>query len=159
MGKMRFGLIFLCFLVALAWTLAHAEWHTKRNKHNLLPAGTLTFQEDKSYLDSSGRLWLLQSAKGSTFHQPEQQTIFQKNRYPGLDIALKFNPDYPNLKFLSEDSLGGSVEAIMQVNGTYLEVGAERGTYNYCHPGNLWGKVKHVFADLIPHLINSEYKI
>ena len=80
------------------------------------------------------------------------------NPYPNLRGAVEFDPGNSNLKFLSVNNTGGSHEAILQPDGTFLTTGPKQGTYNYGHPSGLWGSIKHTFFDVIPHFINANYK-
>ena len=53
---------------------------------------------------------------------------------------------------------GSSYEAILKPNNEYLTTGNKRGTFNYASPKGIWASTKHIFMDVIPHFICSEYK-
>jgi hypothetical protein len=140
--------------------LSQGDWHLKRNKHNRLPNGKLTQVEGQKYLDEAGLTWILQPDSKNIFHQPDklpQPAPPIPVPYPNVSPSLKYNPDYPNLKFLSPDGKGGSYEAIMQSDGSFLISGKKQGTYNYSDPTGFMGYLKHIFMDVIPHFYTSDY--
>ena len=92
------------------------------------------------------------------FHQPDQAVDIVDNPYPNVEGVLEFDTKNPNWKLLCRTDNGGSYEAILQPDGTYLKNGLKQGTYNYGHPDGLWGSIKHTFFDVIPHFINANYK-
>ena len=147
-------------LVVSFYLLSQSNYHTERNKHNVLPEGLLTPSGDKEYTDEAGRIWLLEPQIKNTFHQPDIAVPAVKDPYPNVVEGLKYDPETPNYKFLSEQEEGsGSYEAILQPDGTYLTEGPKQGTFNYGHPIGLWGMVKHTILDVIPHFFNKEYSI
>lgn len=149
--------IFILFVSVLI--IGHSGWHLNRNKHNKLPEGGLKHLKDDIYADETGLIWELQPHIKNKFHQPDQESEMVNNPYPNVDGALTFDPENPNLKFLSKNDNKGSYEAILQPNGEYLTEGSKQGTYNYSHPSGLFGSIKYFFLDMIPHFINSEYKL
>jgi hypothetical protein len=64
----------------------------------------------------------------------------------------------PNLKFLCQLENGASYEAILQPDGTFLTEGGKMGTYNYSHPGDIIGIIKHMVWDVLPHFMNADYQ-
>ena len=155
--KIGIGLLLLSFAVAL-WASANSDWHKNRNRHNQLPAGTLTKASDRWYQDENGRMWELQPHIKNAFHQPDQAQEAPERAYPNMIDPPVYDPDNPNLKLLCLEASGGSYEAILQPDGNYLTTGAKRGTYNYAHPSGLIGMIKHVFLDVLPHLVNPSYE-
>jgi hypothetical protein len=129
--------------------------HLHRNRFNVLPTGALTplgdasptfvYQEGHSneYRDAAGLLWELQPDWKSKYHQP-----------PGHETSAH---PYPNKKFLHRDASGGSSEAILQPDGTYLTTGPLRGTYNYTDPTSLLGWPGHFLWDILPHYGSQDY--
>lgn len=116
--------------------------------------------EGNFYKDEAGLIWELQPNSKNIFHQPDQTPVPAPPipvPYPNILPALNYNPDYPNLKFLSLDGKGGSFEGILQPDGTYLIKGKKQGTFNYANPLGFWGYFKHAVLDVIPHLFNSNY--
>lgn len=151
-------LILLAFiLLASLWYIGQSDWHLNRNKHNKLPKGKLELRADKLYEDEAGLLWELQPHIKNKFHQPDHESDMVEDPYPNLDGTLIFDPKNPNLKLLSKDKTGGSYEAILQPDGTFLIDGPKQGTYNYSHPGGILGSIKHVFLDVIPHFVSDDY--
>ncbi len=110
-------------------------------------------------MDESGLEWLLMPQSANVFHQPDKpdhQPL--ENVYPtiiGYDVP--FDPERPNLKFLSELPSGSSYEAIMKPDGSYVNEGELIGTYNYVHPEGFWGNLGHGIMDVLPHLFASTY--
>ena len=151
--------IFL-FLVIMG-VASRGDWHLKRNKRNKLPKGKLKLIDSDKYQDESGRVWILQPDSKNLFHQPAHTPVPAPDHsvlYPNIIPPPKYNPDYPNLKFLSPDGHGGSYEAIIQPDGSFLLTGKKQGTYNYSDPSGLWGYTKHIFLDVLPHLFSADYK-
>lgn len=148
-------IIFL--LLGILWLTGHSEWHLNRNQHNQLPKGKLVHQQGDLYLDEAQQTWVLQPSIKNKFHQPNEAIIAPSTPYPNLDAIIDYDPNNPNLKFLCETDKGGSFEAILQPNGEYLTSGPKLGTYNYGHPSGLWGSIKHVFLDVLPHFVSGDY--
>ena len=129
--------------------------HLHRNRFNVLPTGALTpigdasptfqYQEghSNSYRDAAGLVWELQPDWKSKYHQP-----------PGHETSPR---PFPNKKFLHRDASGGSSEAILQPDGTYLTTGPLRGTYNYVDPTSLLGWPGHFLYDILPHYGSQNY--
>lgn len=156
---MKFFLFALVIILLIAFFLVgRAEWHLKRNLLNQLPTGNLTHLKGHSFLDESGLSWELQPAIKNKFHQPGHQVTKPANPYPNVKGDIEYDPKNSNLKFLSKLHNGGSYEAILQVDGTYLTTGKKQGTYNYGHPGGFWGNIKHVLFDVIPHFSSARYQ-
>jgi hypothetical protein len=151
-------IILILFFIVIVWIIGQSDWHLDRNKYNQLPIGNLKKVKTGIYEDESGRIWELQPHIKNKFHQPKQESEIVKNPYPNVDEVLTFDTKNPNLKFLSELDNGGSYEAILQPNGTYLTTGKKQGTYNYGHPSGFWGSLKHLFLDVLPHFVNGNYK-
>ncbi|MEK7257625.1 MAG: RHS repeat-associated core domain-containing protein, partial [Bacteroidota bacterium] len=93
------------------------DFHTKRNWHNRTPTSS-----------PPGPEWEKQPDWKNAFHQPDNVT--------------EDNP-YPNKKYLLPDENGGSSEAILQPDGTYLNTGPKQGTYNYYNPDGFWSSTGH----------------
>lgn len=144
-------------LLGTFFIIGHTDWHANRNKHNQLPQGVLTLIEGSLYADEAGLQWELQPHIKNKFHQPDQAGEKPLKPYPNVLAELTFDPENANLKFLSKAAKGGSYEAILTPDGTYLTTGLKQGTYNYSHPGGLWGSLKHVLVDVIPHFANPNY--
>lgn len=144
--------VFACF-----WVCCFLDWHIKRNDHNQLPVGQLVLVAEDQYEDEAGLLWELQPHSANVLHQTKQDTAGLVTIYPHMDVPPQYDPENPNLKLLCEQN-GSSFEAIVQPDGTYLLVGPERGTYNYGHPKGVWGKIRHLFLDVLPHFLNSNYE-
>lgn len=138
--------------------MGQSDWHLNRNKHNKLPEGDLKMLQENIYLDSLGQRWELQPHIKNKFHQPDHKIEQVNHPYPNLDVAPTLDLENSNLKFLRKTENGGSYEAILQPDGTYLTTGLKKGTYNYSHPDGIWGSLKHVVFDVIPHFINAGYK-
>ncbi len=138
---------------------SNSDYHLNRNKNNVLPLGKLSFIETQTYSDEMGKVWVLQPNNENQFHQPNN-TYFIDFKFPYsiLENAPKFNSNYPFLKLLCQQQDGSSYEAILKPNNEYLTTGKERGTFNYASPEGIWGTAKHIFLDVIPHFICSEYK-
>jgi len=152
-----FGVFLLLILMGI---ISHGDWHLKRNKHNQLPEGKLTQLDGQNYLDEAGLTWILQPDSRNIFHQPDIVPLPAPPipvPYPNVSPTLKYDPNYPNLKFLSPDGSGGSFEAILQPDGTFLMSGKKQGTYNYSDPSGFMGFLKHVLLDVIPHFFTSDY--
>ncbi|MEX2228964.1 MAG: DUF4157 domain-containing protein [Dehalococcoidia bacterium] len=132
------------------------QGHTDRNVLNLVVVGRLTpvdgasptFQYDEgghnTYVDEAGVEWVLLPDWMSEFHQPDGH---EQSDHP-----------YPNKKFLHPDSSGGSSEAIMRPDGTFITTGPLRGTYNYSNPEGVFGNIGHFFQDILPHVFNDQYE-
>ena len=151
-------IIVLILLIVIVWIIGQSDWHLDRNKQNQLPIGNLKKVDNNIYEDNNGLIWELQPHIKNKFHQPDVESEIIKNPYPNVDDTLTFDIKNPNLKFLSELENGGSYEAILQPDGTYLTDGKKQGTYNYGHPSGFWGSFKHVFLDVLPHFVNGKYK-
>lgn len=157
--KIKMILILLPILLIVSFgLLGFTAWHTGRNQHNQLPQGALTRIEENLYTDQKGLQWELQPQIKNKFHQPDQAVPRPENPYPLVEGELDYDPDNPNLKFLSPTANGGSYEAILQPDGSYLTTGIKQGTYNYSHPSGFWGSFKHALLDVIPHFVNMKYK-
>jgi hypothetical protein len=154
----KWMLIGLLACTIAVFFMGHSDWHLERNVHNVLPKGTLSNSDSNVYTDGAGITWILQPHSKNIFHQPDTVATAPENPYPNLSSAPEFDSENPNLKFLSEDGTGGSYEAILQPNGTWLTAGVLQGTYNFGHPSGLWGSVKHFFVDMLPGFVNSEYR-
>ena len=154
-----FGLLIVFF--AVCWTMGQSNWHLDRNAYNDLPAGKLTLVKDSLYRDTSDRKWIRLPAHMNAFHQPDHPVTAPTQPYGGAITPLTsaYEPDKPNLKFLSKTVDGGSFEAILQPDGTYLETGPQLGTYNYGHPQGIWGMVRHTVWDVLPHFANGDYRV
>ena len=157
--KIYLIVIALLFLILALWKMGYSDWHLKRNQHNQTPKGNLTHHKDKIFLDQNGLQWEQQSTLKNKFHQPGHIVEKPNDPYPNVDVKLEFDPKNPNLKFLSKIESGGSYEAILQPDGTYLTTGLKKGTYNYGHPSGFWGIIKHTVLDVIPHFINGKYTV
>jgi len=158
MRKVSLTVLAILFFLLIIGLISHGDWHLKRNKQNILPKGKLTQIEGEMYLDEAKLKWILQPNSKNFFHQPDQTPVPPiPIPYPNVFPQLKYDPDYPNLKFLSSDGEGGSYEAIMQPDGTYLIIGKKQGTYNYSDPTGFMGYFKHIFLDVIPHFFTSDY--
>jgi hypothetical protein len=153
-------LIGLFLLFIFIGVLSHGDWHLKRNKHNRLPKGKLTQTDGQKYFDEAGLTWILQANSKNIFHQPDklpQPAPRIPLLYPNVSPSLDYDPNYPNLKFLSPDGKGASFEAILQPDGTFLINGKKQGTYNYSDPTGFMGYLEHVLLDVIPHFFSSDY--
>ena len=149
----------LAVIVGAFFVLSRSNFHVKRNTHNLLPVGMLTPSGDVLYKDEVDRIWELQPQIRNKFHQPPGPVPPVPIPYPNVVGSLEFDSHNPNWKLLSKvEEGGGSYEAILQPEGTYLTTGPRQGTYNYGHPTGLWGNIKHVLLDVIPHLLNGTYQ-
>jgi hypothetical protein len=125
----------------------------KRNRNNKLPIGKLTKTNGTNYIDEAKLNWVLQSNSMNIFHQPNNIPVPKPAvAYPNVSPQLKYKPNYPNLKFLSTDGNGGSYEAILQPNGTYLITGKKQGTYNYSNPTGFFGFAKHIPDEWLQNL-------
>ena len=149
----------LIVIVVAYWIASYGDWHLKRNRKNILPNGKLALVEGSFYSDQSGISWELQPDEKNLFHQPANTPVpvGVPIPYPNVDPPPNYKPDYPNLKFLSIDGRGGSLEGILQPDGSYLVKGKKQGTYNYANPEGIWGYTLHILLDVIPHLFNSDY--
>lgn len=132
--------VFAIFILLVVLALVcRGDWHLKRNSLNKLPVGKLMLTEGSIYGDESGVHWELQPHSKNIFHQPEITPVLPIEKpYPNIIPPLVFDPYHPNLKFLSNDGGGGSFEAILQQDGTYLLTGKKQGTYNYSNPSGFW---------------------
>jgi hypothetical protein len=157
--KKRISLIAFTVLVLFYVIISQFSWHLKRNVHNILPTGKLTLIETNSYQDENNLIWEIQPHFMNKFHQPDEVINPIKHPYSNMDKPPQLNIESPNLKLLSKTDKGSSYEAILQPNGRYLTSGAKQGTYNYGHPEGFIGITIHTFMDVIPHFINSNYKI
>lgn len=151
----------LVLLLAACWFMGQSSWHLDRNVHNDLPAGVLTLEKDMLYKDASGREWVRLPTHMNAFHQPKAPVVAPAQPYGNAisKLTFKYEANNPNLKFLSKTADGGSLEAILQPDGTYLVTGPQFGTYNYGHPQGFWGLVRHTVWDVLPHFANSNYRI
>jgi hypothetical protein len=153
--------LFVCLLIITGlMILSNGDWHLKRNKLNKLPKGILALKKGTIYTDQDGLNWELQAHSKNIFHQPDITPVPAPPipvPYPDVEPALKYDPDFPNLKFLSLDGKGGSYECILQPDGLFLIIGKKQGTYNYSNPSGVWGYTKHAFLDVLPHFFNSNY--
>ena len=103
--------------------------------------------------------WEIQPNRKNQFHQPSR--VYSKGvtlPYSILENPPKINTEYPYLKLLCIQKDGSSYEAILKPNNEYLTKGDKRGTFNYASPEDIWATTKHIFMDVIPHFICSEYK-
>lgn len=151
--------IILIILLAIAfWFYGNSEWHLHRNKFNKLPAGELKHLKGPVYVDDVGLFWELLDQSKNIFHQPDHEVEVIENPYPNVEGSFEMDTKNPNLKFLSKTNSGGSFEAILQPDGTYLTEGLKQGTFNYGHPEGFWGSLKHAVLDVIPHFINANYR-
>lgn len=158
MKALLFSVFVILILLIVLAVVSRGDWHLKRNRLNKLPDGRLILKEGSIYTDESGVLWELQPQSKNIFHQPEDTPLTAiQNPYPNVTPQLEFDPYRPNLKFLSSNGEGGSYEAILQQDGTYLVTGKKQGTYNYADPSGLWGSVKHGILDVLPHFFYSRY--
>ena len=140
------------------WGVSRSDWHLKRNRNNTLPEGRLLKVKDSLYIDEKGTGWILQPHRMNVFHQPDSVPVSAIPKpYPDMNPPPDFDPYHPNLKFLSPDERGGSREAILQPDGSFLVIGSKQGTYNYAHPAGFFGMVKHTLLDVIPHFFSSDY--
>jgi len=155
---MRIFIGVIIILVIVFLILGQSSWHLNRNEHNVLPIGDLIHQEGDFYQDEAGLTWELQPQIKNKFHQPSEKVEAIVSPYPNVSKKLKFDENNPNLKFLSIAKNNTSYEAILQPDGTYLTTGKKQGTFNYAHPSGVWGMAKHVFLDVLPHFVNSNYK-
>lgn len=158
MKKVRFVFLGLLVLIIGMGILSHGDWHLKRNKRNKLPKGDLTQIEGSTYVDEAKMNWILQPNSKNIFHQPDLTPIPPiPIPYPNVSPRLTYDPDYPNLKFLSPNGYGASFEAILQPDGSYLIAGKKQGTYNYSDPIGFMGYLMHGLLDVIPHFYTSNY--
>ena len=149
--------ITLLSIIAGYWLFSQGEWHTDRNKNNRLPIGTLRQIDKQFFKDSLGQTWRLQPNNKNELHQPNSTIEKPLNPYPNVKGDIKFNSNYPNLKFTCSTKNGCSFEAILQPSGNFLLEGPKRGTFNYAHPNGFIGNLKHLLIDLLPHLLNANY--
>ena len=151
------GLFGTLLVIAL---VSQGDWHLKRNKHNKLPFGMLSQKTDSLYLDENKVEWILQPHNMNIFHQPETVPVPAPPipiPFPNVQPPLDYDPNHPNRKLLSRDGKGGSYEAILKPDGSYLITGKKQGTYNYSNPSGFLGFVKHTIFDVIPHFFTSKY--
>ncbi len=132
-------------------------WHVRRNQFNKDPIGIFIYQGNQRYLDGGGLTWRLVPPSGSVYHQTPLESEL-RHYYSNFEVPPIFNPESPNLKMLSKTNNGASFEAVVLPNGTLLLAGAQQATYNYSDPSGLLGNIGHLFLDLIPHWINSNYE-
>ena len=121
--------------------------------------GQLSRLDVITFSDEMGNTWIIQPNSKNQFHQPSE--IFSNDislPYSILENPPEINSEYPYLKLLCIQKDGSSYEAILKPNNEYLTIGKERGTFNYSSPEGIWETTKHIFMDLIPHFICSEYK-
>jgi len=158
MKKLKYTVSGIVLFLVVMGLASRGDWHLKRNKHNRLPKGKLKLVEGDRYLDESGTAWILQPNSKNLFHQPANTPVpAPPLPYPNISPSIHYDPDYPNLKFLSPDGHGGSYEVIIQPDGSFLLTGKKQGTYNYSDPSGFWGYTKHIFLDVLPHLFSSDY--
>ena len=151
----------LVLFLAACWAMGQSRWHLDRNARNALPTGTLTLKQGMLYEDTTGREWIRLPAHMNAFHQPKKPVAAPPQPYGDAisKLTFEYEADNPNLKFLSKTEDGGSFEAILQTDGTYLETGPHLGTYNYGHPQGAWGMVRHAVWDVLPHFANGNYRV
>ena len=154
----RKGVLVLFITVIFYWITCQFSWHLNRNSLNVLPKGELTQIDISLYQDENHLIWELQPHLMNVFHQPEGVIESVEIAYPNMDTSPMFDIENPNLKLLRKTKDGGSHEAILQPNGTYLSKGPKKATYNYGHPEGVWGMTKHIILDVFPHFANSDYK-
>jgi hypothetical protein len=157
---MKVFLFLLVLVIGITiYFMGQSKWHLQRNHKNQLPTGKLTLQADHLYLDEAGLKWERQPPIKNKFHQAEGPVEAIASPYPNvIDENLKMDVNNANLKFLCPLENGGSYEAILQPDGSYLTEGKKQGTYNYGHPDGLIGMLKHTLLDVIPHFVNSKYE-
>lgn len=148
----------LSALLITCWIMGQSSWHLDRNRYNALPEGKLTLVKDSLYEDAGGREWILLPASMNAFHQPDHPVAAPARPYGDAVTSIPYDKDNPNLKFLSMTGEGGSLEAILQPDGTYLTTGPQQGTYNYGHPAGFWGIARHTVWDVLPHFANGAYR-
>jgi len=142
---------------------SYSDYHLKRNRNNRLPKGNLTLVKENSFVDEIGNIWEIQPNYKNEFHQPDGilNPVMMRDitiPYSILSNPPKLNKDYPYLKLLYILEDGSSCEAILKPNNEYCTTGKELGTFNYATPKGIWGNIKHLFLDIIPHFISSEYE-
>lgn len=158
MKSIVFTVFSLFAVLTFLAVVSQGDWHLKRNKHNILPKGTLTKVKGQKYSDQANLIWILQLASMNIFHQPDKLPVESSEiAYPNVLPQLKYEPNSPNLKFLSPDGNGGSYEAILKPNGSYLITGKKQGTYNYSNPDGFWGFAGHILMDVVPHFFSYDY--
>lgn len=150
----------LLFLIVACLVMGQSRWHIERNALNELPSGKLTLVKDTLYKDANDREWVRLPASMNAFHQPGYAIEAPTPLYGDTisPITFAYDAENPNLKFLSKTPDGGSFEAILQPDGTYLETGPQLGTYNYGHPEGIRGMLSHTLWDVLPHFANGNYK-
>jgi hypothetical protein len=160
--KRRITIFFslVIFFLAVWWTMGQSRWHLDRNAYNDKPTGQLILVKDTLYRDTEDREWIRLPASMNALHQPKDTVAKPAPPYGNALSKLNFSydPRASNLKFLCKTEDGGSMEAILQPNGNYLESGPLFGTYNYGHPEGLWGIIKHTVWDVLPHFANGNYR-
>lgn len=110
-------------------------------KGELVPIGNASSKYEYNpdsqnlYKDANGRIWKLQPDEMAEYHQPDP------NVHP-----------YPNKKFVSLDETGGSSEAIMAPDKTYITTGPQRGTYNFVDPSGISLGLKNHFASALAEI-------
>ena len=145
-------------LIALL-IFSHSDFHLNRNRKNQLPVGQLARLDAITFLDENLNKWEIQPNRKNQFHQPSG--VYSNDvtlPYSILENPPKINTEYPYLKLLCIQKDGSSYEAILKPNNEYLTTGNKRGTFNYASPEGIWATTKHIFMDVIPHFICSEYK-
>jgi hypothetical protein len=155
---MIISLSIIASVILIYLLYGNSSLHLDRNKYNKLPSGELRHLKGSIYVDNADVFWELQDQKKNIFHQPDHEVERIDNPYPNVKENIELDTKNPNLKFLSENSSGGSYEAILQPDGQYLTEGVKQGTYNYGHPVGVWGNLKHALLDVIPHFINDKYR-
>lgn len=121
--------------------------------------GQLSRLDEITFSDEMGNTWIIQPNSKNQFHQPSE--IFSNDislPYSILENPPEINSEYPYLKLLCIQKGGSSYEAILKPNNEYLTRGNKRGTFNYASPEGFWGITKHIFIDVIPHFVCSEYE-
>ncbi len=151
-------IIIIILLITVFWLYGNSGWHLNRNQYNRLPVGALKHFKGDLYVDETGLFWELLDQKKNIFHQPDHEVALIDDPYPNVEGTFEMDTKNPNLKFLCKTNSGGSYEAILQPDGTYLTEGLKQATYNYGHPEGLWGSFKHAILDVIPHFINAKYR-
>ncbi len=148
----------LALLLSGLLIFSFSDLHSNRNQYNCFPKGFLVQLDSLTYQYEAGLIWGIQSHSNNIFHQPDALLVKkQPKKYAILENSPLIDPKHPNIKLLFLLPSGGSYEAILQPDGTYLNTGKKLGTYNYSSPKGFWGSTKHLIYDVIPHLINSNY--
>lgn len=156
-SKLKKFLVVFGAIIVVVIIICQFGWHLNRNVYNQTPVGILDHIQDKQYQDENGLVWELQPHSKNIFHQPESSVAAIANPYPNINDSLPYDSENSNLKFLCIQESGSSFEVIIQPDGSFLNQGKKKGTYNYFHPSGFWGNTMHIIVDVIPHLISSDY--